>query len=98
MSVTIKDSALGKYSISEDSQGVSVLDENGTTLTKVASLEQALQTIANHLFLEGDATCSLHEYGMKKRAIFESIIAAQEGRNNQDAAQQVIQFSTEQAN
>jgi len=59
MSVTIKDSALGKYSISETNEGVQVLNEEGTSIATVASLEQALQTIANHLFLEGDATCSL---------------------------------------
>ncbi len=98
MSVTIKDSALGKYSISETNEGVQVLNEEGTSIATVASLEQALQTIANLLFLEGDVTCSLHEYGMKKRAIFESIIAAQEGRNNQDDAQQVIPFDAHVAN
>tara|TARA_R110000868_G_scaffold20849_1_gene87599 strand:- start:93 stop:365 length:273 start_codon:yes stop_codon:yes gene_type:complete len=78
--VTIKDAALGKYSISETNEGLQVLNEEGTSIATVASLELALQTIANYLFLEGDATCSLHEYGQKKRQIFESIIAAQEGR------------------
>jgi len=93
--VTIKDAALGNYSISENHEGVQVLNEEGTSIATVDSLEQALQTIANRLFLEGDVTCSLHEYGQKKRRIFESIIAAQEGRNNQPDMQQVISFDKE---
>jgi len=78
--VIIKDPALGKYSISEDSQGVNVLGEDGQSLVKVTNLEQALQYIAQHLVIDEDATCTLHEYGMKKRAVFESIVAAQEGK------------------
>lgn len=95
--VIIKDPALGKYSISEDAQGVNVLDENGKSLVKVTSLEQALQYIAQHLVIDEDATCTLHEYGMKKRAVFESIVAAQEGKTTEPSMQQVISFD-EQAN
>lgn len=101
MSLTIKDAALGKYSISEDHQGVSVLDEKGTTMVKVASLEQALQAIANYLFLEQTATCTLFEYGEKKRRIFESIIAAQQGKQSDEnviVMQQEIPFHEESAN
>jgi hypothetical protein len=82
--VIIKDPALGKYSISEDAQGVNVLDENGKSLVKVTSLEQALQYIAQHLVIDEDATCTLYEYGMKKRAVFESIVAAQEGKQSNE--------------
>ena len=95
--VTIKDAALGKYSISEDHQGVNVLDENGQSVVKVAGLEQALQAIANRLLVENDSTCTLHEYGMLKRKIYEGIIAAQEGKTNEPTMQQVISFD-EQAN
>lgn len=101
MSVTIKDSALGKYSISEDHQGVTVLDDKGTTMVKVASLEQALQAIANYLFLEEDTTCSLFEYGEKKRRIFESIIAAQQGKQSNEnviTMQQEFPFNAEEVN
>ena len=95
--VIIKDPALGKYSISEDSQGVNVLGEDGKSLVKVTNLEQALQYIAQHLVIDEDATCTLHEYGMKKRAVFESIVAAQEGKTAESTMQQVISFD-EQAN
>ena len=95
--VIIKDPALGKYSISEDSQGVNVLGEDGKSLIKVTNLEQALQYIAQHLVIDEDATCTLHEYGMKKRAVFESIVAAQEGKKAEPTMQQVISFD-EQAN
>jgi len=95
--VIIKDSALGKYSINEDAQGINVLDENGKSLIKVNSLEQALQYIAQHLMISDDTTCTLHEYGMKKRAIFQSIVDAQEGKTAESTMQQVISFD-EQAN
>ena len=101
MSLTIKDSALGKYSISEDHQGVTVLDENGTTIVKVGSLEQALQAIANYLFLEEDATCTLFEYGEKKRRIYESIVTAQQIKQSDDnviSMQQEIPFNSQSVN
>jgi hypothetical protein len=94
--VIIKDAALGKYSISEDSQGVNVLGENGQSLIKVTNLEQALQYIAQHLVIDEDATCTLHEYGMKKRVVFESIVAAQEGKTLESNMQQVISFDKEE--
>ena len=94
--VIIKDAALGKYSISEDSQGVNVLGENGQSLIKVTNLEQALQYIAQHLMIDEDATCTLHEYGMKKRVVFESIVAAQEGKTLESNMQQIISFDKEE--
>lgn len=101
MSVTIKDSALGKYSISEDHQGVTVLDDKGTTMVKVGSLEQALQAIANYLFLEEETTCSLFEYGEKKRKIYEAIVTAQQSKQSDEnviVMQQELPFNAEPAN
>lgn len=85
--ITIKDKALGKYSVVEDFQGHKVLDENGKMLVKVGAFEEALRYIASRLILDQDATYSLSEYTRKKKEVYDAIVNAQEG-----TPQQVIPF------
>jgi hypothetical protein len=57
--ITIKDKALGKYSVVEDFQGLKVVGEDGKTLVKVNAFEEALRYIASRLILDYDATYTL---------------------------------------
>lgn len=85
--ITIKDKALGKYSVAEDFQGIKVLDEQGKSLVKVNTFEEALRYIASRLVLDVDATYNLAEYTSMKKKIYDAIVAAQEANE-----QQVIPF------
>jgi hypothetical protein len=92
--ITIKDPALGKYSVIEDYQGFKVKDESGKQLVAVNSFEDALRFIAQKLVLESDATLSLKAYTRMRKEVFDRIVAAQEtdGQEESPIAQQVIQF------
>ncbi len=82
--ITIKDKALGKYSVAEDFQGIKVLDEYGKAMVKVNTLEEALRYIASRLTLDVDATYTLAEYTAVKKKIYDGIVSAQEGTEQQE--------------
>jgi hypothetical protein len=82
--ITIKDKALGKYSVVEDFQGLKVIGEDGKTLVKVNAFEEALRYIASRLILDYDATYTLGEYTRKKKEVYDSIVAAQEGVHQEE--------------
>lgn len=81
--ITIKDKALGKYGVVEDFQGLRVIDEHGKSLVKVNAFEEALRYIASRLILDEDAKYTLAEYTRKKKEVYEKIVNAQEGQEQQ---------------
>lgn len=86
--ITIKDPALGKYSVIEDYQGFKVKDESGKQLVAVSTFEEALRFIAQKIVLESDTTLTLRAYTKMRKEVFDKIVAAQEV----DYEQQVIEF------
>jgi hypothetical protein len=89
--ITIKDPALGKYSVIEDYQGFKVKDEQGKQLVAVTSFEEALRYIAQRIVLEGDATLTLSAYTKMRKDVFDKIVAAQEVRSD-NSIQETIDF------
>jgi hypothetical protein len=75
--VTIKDAALGEYSIEETNQGFSVKGEDGKMRIKANSMEDALKWIANQLVLDSAGTYTLSQYAAKRKQVYESIVSAQ---------------------
>lgn len=76
--VTIKDAALGEYSIEETNQGYSVKGGDGKHRVKANSMEDTLKWIANQLVLDSQGTYTLRGYAAKRKEVYESILKAQE--------------------
>jgi predicted nucleic acid-binding protein len=76
--VTIKDAALGEYSIEETNQGYSVKGEDDKKRIKANSMEDALKWIANQLVLDSATTYTLSGYAQKRKEVYEKIVKAQD--------------------
>lgn len=96
--ITIKDKALGKYSVTEDFQGFKVNDETGKPLVKVNTFEESLRYISDRLILDETATYTLAEYTKKKKEVYDAIVGAQQaGDMEQEGPQQTtINFHPDQ--
>tara|TARA_R110000868_G_scaffold28617_4_gene107110 strand:+ start:9999 stop:10277 length:279 start_codon:yes stop_codon:yes gene_type:complete len=75
--ITIKDAALGEYSIEETNQGFSVKGEDDKQRIKANSMEDALKWIANQLVLDSAGVYTLNQYATKRKQVYETIVNAQ---------------------
>lgn len=91
--ITIKDKALGKYSVTEDFQGFKVNDETGKPLVKVNTFEEGLRYIADRLILDETATYTLAQYTKRKKDVYDAIVGAQQEAESQ---QTMINFQPDQ--